>query len=103
MESGRDDGRMLSDLRERPGHHRGAATGPAETAENDFGNFRNFRKRYANQGPQSPAWRMLSPAASSRAAMSSTISGSSGASALARQYSGWRLLSQYLQAWVSGG
>jgi hypothetical protein len=25
------------------------------------------------------------------------------ASALARQYSGWRLLSQYLQALVSGG
>jgi hypothetical protein len=43
MESGRDGGRMLSDLRERPGHHRGAATGPAEMAANDFGNFRNFR------------------------------------------------------------
>ncbi|MEA2845856.1 MAG: hypothetical protein QOG78_1137, partial [Rhodospirillaceae bacterium] len=23
-------------------------SGAAETAENDFGNFRNFRKRYAN-------------------------------------------------------
>jgi hypothetical protein len=44
-------------------------TGPAETAQT---NFRNFRKRYANQGPHSAAWRMLSAAASSRAAMSST-------------------------------
>jgi len=41
-------------------------------AESDFGNFRNFRKRYADQEPRSPAWRMLSPAASSRAAMSSS-------------------------------
>jgi len=40
-------------------------TGPAETAEN---NFRNFRKRCANPGAQSPARRMLSPAASSAAA-----------------------------------
>jgi hypothetical protein len=38
--------------------HRSAVTGPAET---DFGNFRNLRKRYANRGPHSPAWRMLSP------------------------------------------
>jgi hypothetical protein len=35
-------------------------SGPAEAAETDFGNFRNFRKRYANQGAQSPAWRLLS-------------------------------------------
>jgi hypothetical protein len=99
---GRDDSRMLSDLHKRPGHHRGAVTGGAETAENDFRNFRNFRKRYANQGPHSAAWRMLSPAASS-SAMSSTISGSGGACGRARQYSGWRLPSQYLQALVSGG
>jgi hypothetical protein len=35
--------------------HRSAVSGAAETAENDFGNFRNFRKRYANQGTHSPA------------------------------------------------
>jgi hypothetical protein len=51
---------------------------------------------------QSPAWRMLSPAASSSATMSLfAISGA--ASALACQYSRWRLRSQNMQAWVSGG
>ena len=89
--------RQVGGVREdRP--HRGAVTGPAETAET---NFRNFRKRYANQGPQSPAWRMLSPAASSTATMSSATSG--GASSFACQYWRCRLRSQNMQAWVSGG
>ena len=67
------------------------------------GGFRNYRQRYAHQGPHSAAWRMLSPAASSTATMSSAISDSGGASGLARQYSGWRLRSQNMQAGVSGG
>jgi hypothetical protein len=45
--------------------HRSGVTGTAET---NFRIFRNFRRRSAHQGPQSPAWHTLSPAASSRAA-----------------------------------